>query len=370
MKSNKFAALGVVAAAAIMLALPGTAEAYPKQGWYTGVAGGVGILEDSDATFGGITNKFEFKPGFAISGSVGYGFENQLRPEFEIAYRRNVVDQISGVGAGSGTGNFNTLAFMGNLLYDFNLHNGLTPYIGGGLGLGLVGADGAGNFIGGQLDSEKPRLAYQGIVGVSYEIYERLDFTADYRYFGTMEPEFNTRTGITVDDTSFTDHTFMVGLRYIYGVPKQLPAPVAMRTAPRMVNVVQAPMLPPPPVVQAPPPPPVPAVPETYIVFFDFDKYYLTSEAKETLQRAADAFKRGGVARVEVTGHTDTMGSNRYNQRLSERRARVTREYMVSLGVPNGEINTRGAGESELMVPTGNQVREARNRRAEIILRQ
>src|SRR5262249_36871112 len=139
-----------------------------------------------------------------------------------------------------------------------------------------------------------------------------------------------------------------------------MPAPVAPAYMPQSA---------PPPMAQMPPPP-MAAVPETYIVFFDFDKYYLTSEAKETLQRAADAFRAGGVARVEVTGHTDTSGSNRYNKRLWERRGRVVKESLVALGIPGHEISTRGAGETELMVPTGNNVREAKNRRAEIIMRQ
>ena len=125
---------------------------------------------------------------------------------------------------------------------------------------------------------------------------------------------------------------------------------------------------PPPPMVQAYAPPP-PMVPETYIVFFDFDKYYLTPEAKETLSRAAEAFKAGGNAHVEVTGHTDTSGSYRYNKRLSERRARTVKEYMVALGIPANEIGTRGAGEAEPMVSTGNNVREAKNRRAEVVMR-
>ena len=116
--------------------------------------------------------------------------------------------------------------------------------------------------------------------------------------------------------------------------------------------------------------PPPPVVPETYIVFFDFDKSYLTSEAKETIQRAAEAFRRGGVARVQITGHTDTRGSSRYNQRLSDRRAKMVQGYMVSLGIPREEIITRGAGERELMVPTSNNVREAKNRRAEIVFMQ
>ncbi len=369
MKSLKFAALAALVAA---LALPGVANAYPKQGYYVGLAGGIGLQQDSDATIGGIKDQLQFSPGFAVSGDIGYGFENQLRPEFEIAYRKANVNKVTGPVSGPNTtGNYNSIDFMGNLFYDFDTHTGLTPYVGIGAGIALTGADNAGTVVGTTLDSQETLFAYQGIAGLSYEISERLDATADYRYFSTLEPEFHTAAGgVVAGDTRYAQHTFMVGLRYIFGVPKRLPPPVGMRSAPRPVNVVPAMVPPMMPVVQAPPAPPPPAVPETYIVFFDFDKYYLTSEAKETLNRASDAFKRGGVARVEVTGHTDTMGTNRYNQRLSERRARVVREYMVASGIPDAEISTRGAGERELMVPTANQVREAKNRRAEIVLKQ
>ena len=158
----------------------------------------------------------------------------------------------------------------------------------------------------------------------------------------------------------------------MFGVEKELPQPVMMRSVPRPVTVVPAQqmMMVQRPVMQQMAPPPPPVVPETYIVFFDFDKTYLTAEAKETIQRAADAYRQGGVARVEVTGHTDTRGSAKYNKRLSDRRAKMVEGYMASLGIPANEIVTRGAGERELMVPTSNNVREAKNRRAEIVLRQ
>lgn len=365
MKANKLAGLVL----AVALLAPGLAHAYPKQGWYMQLGGGVGFQTDSDTKVAGITNRLEFNPGFAVTGSVGYGFENQLRPEFEVSYRRNNVDKVSGTGAGSRNGYEDAIGFMGNLFYDFDTHTGLTPYLGAGAGVGLVGANDAGKIVGGTtLDSQDTQFAYQGIAGLSYEITERLDIFADYRYFATLDPEFNTKNNLTATDNTYQDHTFMMGLRYVFGVPHHIPEPVAMRTAPRPVNVVPAPIMPPQPVVQAPPPPP--AVPETYMVFFDFDKYYLTPEAKETLDRASDAYARGGNPHVEVTGHTDTSGSNRYNKRLSDRRARVVKEYMMSRGVRSDDIMTRGAGETELMVPTANNVREAKNRRAEIILRQ
>ena len=69
-----------------------------------------------------------------------------------------------------------------------------------------------------------------------------------------------------------------------------------------------------------------------------------------------------------VTGHTDTVGSAKYNQGLSERRAESVKEELVNDGVPNGEITTLGVGKEGLLVPTADGVREAQNRRATIEL--
>lgn len=367
MRIHKLAAIVLAAA----LIIPNMAEAYPKQGWYVGLGGGVGFQQDSDAIIGGITNVMEFDPGFVLNGNVGYGFENQLRPEFEVSYRRNNVDAVSGTGSGTNNGHEDALAFMGNLFYDFDTRSGLTPYIGAGAGAALVAADNAGFVVGGTtLNSQPLRFAYQGIAGLAYEISERLDISADYRYFATMEPEFKTAAGVLADETSYNHHSFLIGLRYVFGVPRRTPEPVAMRAAPRPVMVMPAAPVMRPMMVQPMAPPPPPVVPETYIVFFDFDKYYLTTEAKDTIQRAADAYRSGNNPRVEVTGHTDTRGNPRYNRRLSERRSKIVKDYMVSLGVQASDITTRGAGEGELMIPTANSTREAKNRRAEIVLRQ
>ncbi len=364
--------IGTFAAVALVvgLTLPGAAQAYPKQGWYLGVGAGANFLQDNDVKIGATTNRIESDPGFMLDGSIGFGFENQLRPEFEIAYRRNTVDKTSGTGAGVANGNMNSVAFMGNLFYDFQTNSGLTPYLGLGAGGALLGADNAGVVFGTTLDNQPFEFAYQGIAGLSYELSERWDLTADYRYFATLDPTYKTVAGVSTNEAEYRNHTFLLGLRYVFGVEREVPVPVAMHAQPRQVQVVPAQpvmMMPQPVMVQQQVPPPPPVVPETYIVFFDFDKSYLTSEAKETIQRAAEAYRRGGVARVQVTGHTDTRGSSRYNQRLSDRRAKMVQGYMVSLGIPANEIVTRGAGERELMVPTSNNVREAKNRRAEIV---
>jgi outer membrane protein OmpA-like peptidoglycan-associated protein len=121
----------------------------------------------------------------------------------------------------------------------------------------------------------------------------------------------------------------------------------------------------------APPPatPPVAAIEpqRSFQVFFDFDKSNITSAAAQVIQAAADAVKSGHVVEVMVTGHTDTVGSAKYNQALSERRATAVKKQLVSDGVASGEITTTGVGKTGLLVPTADGVREPQNRRAEIV---
>jgi len=103
-----------------------------------------------------------------------------------------------------------------------------------------------------------------------------------------------------------------------------------------------------------------------YLVFFDWNKSVLTPEAKKIIANAADDFKKTGSARIVATGHTDTSGSAVYNMGLSVRRADAVKAELVRLGVPAGNIVTIGKGQTDLLVPTKDGVREAQNRRVSI----
>ena len=107
---------------------------------------------------------------------------------------------------------------------------------------------------------------------------------------------------------------------------------------------------------------------KTFIVFFDFDKSVLTDEALRTVEQAAQAVRAQKTVRILVTGHTDTVGSNRYNQALSERRAATVKAAMVGLGIAADQIGTTGKSFSDPLVPTGPNAREPKNRRAVIDL--
>ena len=120
----------------------------------------------------------------------------------------------------------------------------------------------------------------------------------------------------------------------------------------------------PPPPPAAPPPPPV----KNFLVFFDFDKSTLTPRALDIVKEAANTAKSGQNARVTCTGHTDTAGPANYNMALSLRRANTVKNALVKEGVPATSITVIGRGETALLVPTRDGVREPQNRRVEIVV--
>jgi OOP family OmpA-OmpF porin len=87
-------------------------------------------------------------------------------------------------------------------------------------------------------------------------------------------------------------------------------------------------------------------------VLFDFDKAVIKPEGKAAIDTQVVG-KLSGVQKLEVvlvTGHTDRIGTDAYNQKLSERRADAVRDYLVSKGVPRDKIEAIGVGEKQPVV--------------------
>lgn len=105
-----------------------------------------------------------------------------------------------------------------------------------------------------------------------------------------------------------------------------------------------------------------------YIVYFGFDRTNLTDRARATLDDVVAAVNNLGTNALSVVGHADTVGTNAYNQGLSERRARRVAEYLNNNGIPSSKMTLAGRGERELAKPTADNVREPLNRRVEITL--
>ncbi len=117
--------------------------------------------------------------------------------------------------------------------------------------------------------------------------------------------------------------------------------------------------------VTAPPPPPQ-MQSASYMVFFDWDRSDLSGQAMATIHQAAEAYKTTGQSRITATGHTDSSGPDGYNMALSLRRANTVKDALVRDGVPATNIQVIGKGEKELLVQTGDGVREPQNRRVVI----
>jgi iron complex outermembrane receptor protein len=120
-----------------------------------------------------------------------------------------------------------------------------------------------------------------------------------------------------------------------------------------------------PPAVQAPMP--APKMATSYMVFFDFNKADLTSQAVSIVDTAAANAMSMKVTQLVVTGHTDTVGSDAYNMRLSRRRAESVAAELEKKGVPASEIEIVAKGKHDLLVPTKDGVKEPQNRRVQIV---
>lgn len=112
----------------------------------------------------------------------------------------------------------------------------------------------------------------------------------------------------------------------------------------------------------------VEAVIELQGVHFDFDKSTLKPEAKVILNEAAALLQKHERVVVEVAGHTDSIGSDQYNQGLSERRANAVRDYLIDKGIRASRLSAVGYGESRPVASNDTDAGRAENRRVELVI--
>lgn len=354
---KKLFCVGLALVALVFLSFSWPARADTPPGWY-GTVGGIANMPTDSSTHppGAPSTLIHYDTGWGVLGSLGHEWNSGLRLEGEVAYSHADVDHVDG--SAITNGHLANTDFFGNLIYDIKTGMRLTPYVGAGAGFALADADHILLPDGSALNDERLKFAYQAIGGLAFPLDNHWAVSADYRYVRTLDPSYDTTFGGRAR-TENASHNIVVSLRYTITNPPK-PAP-ALQPAEAM-----PPPQPQPPVAQAPA---VPPVPQSYMVFFDFDKSDLTPEAKRILAAAAQDYQRGGFVRVVVTGHTDTVGSDAYNLKLSQRRANAVKAELIKDGVSDDQIDATGVGKKGLLVPTANGVREAQNRRAEIVFR-
>ena len=104
-------------------------------------------------------------------------------------------------------------------------------------------------------------------------------------------------------------------------------------------------------------------------VSFDYNRASLKPSFYPALNKIASVIRQHDKTSVEVIGHTDSRGSEEYNQRLSERRAEAVANYLIGRGVDPSRITTSGRGESEPRATNSTEAGRQLNRRVEIFLR-
>lgn len=331
--------LAAASVVAFLSAMPIAMAADPT-GFYVGIGGGINYAEDSDVEIGigggnFTVNSVDSKLGWAGNAFAGYNFGGP-RLELELAYRNNKVSKNE-LPAGASQ-RVESAAIMANVIYEFFSDSVVSPYLGAGAGAAYVWGNGA-------IDDSDVVFAYQGIAGVNFKVTPNVVLSADYRYFRTTDPQLK-ENGVSAD-FDYENHTGMVGIAYRFVDPPR----------PREVKPVAA-----------PPAPAVAPIARSYMVFFDFDRSDINQQALSTIKQAAANAQQGGVQRLNVTGHTDRAGAERYNMALSLRRANAVKQVLISEGIAPDQIVVIGRGESQPLVPTADGVREAQNRRVEIIL--
>jgi OOP family OmpA-OmpF porin len=317
----------VLVGAVALIALPVLAQAQTLQypGFYAGIEGGGNYMFNTNTPTAFGQSTIYPNIGWSAGGMVGYDFVGP-RVELEGRYDYNSAT-VSGASQAFGMAK-DSISVMGNLLYDFNAGGTFVPYIGAGAGVAFVKTS-AFN----QSDNNTV-FAYQGIVGVGYNINSQFRVNLDGRYYGTTTP--------TLAGQGYQNNNIiaMLSLQMKFGAPT---------------------------VAVAAPAPAAPAAP-SFIVFFDWDRSNLSAQALNTIKQAAGAYKTKGSARVTTTGHTDKSGPEDYNMALSLRRANTVKDALVREGVPATAISVIGKGKTQPLVQTADGVREPQNRRVEIVI--
>ncbi len=170
-------------------------------------------------------------------------------------------------------------------------------------------------------------------------------------------------TGLCWRDANWTPATAAPGCDGAIAAPAPAPAPAPAAAPAPAPAAAPAPA----PAPAAPPPPPA-ATKVTYAAdaFFDFNKSVLKPEGKAKLDDLAGKVKGINLEVIIAVGHTDSVGSDAYNQKLSVKRAEAVKAYLVSKGIEKNRVYTEGKGEKQPVADNKTKEGQAKNRRVEI----
>jgi OmpA-OmpF porin, OOP family len=163
-------------------------------------------------------------------------------------------------------------------------------------------------------------------------------------------------------DANWTPATAAVGCDGALVRAAAAPAPVVVPAPAPIARPAPAPA----PAPAAPQPPAATKVTYAADAFFDFDKAVLKPEGRAKLDDLVSKIQGINLEVIIAVGHTDSVGNDSYNQRLSVRRAEAVKAYLVSKGIEKNRVYTEGKGEKQPVADNKTAEGRAKNRRVEI----
>jgi OOP family OmpA-OmpF porin len=406
--------------------------AFARDGaWYVGGEFGGMIVEDTNVDIGAVDNAVRLNYDYGYDGGLFVGYDlGGFRIEAEAAYKKadldafNTLIQLPGEGSTFpparpfAGGSASALSFMINGMLDFGDDDGISGFVGGGVGMARVKANNERVFANTApfLNDSDSKLAWQVFAGVRQRVTENIDVTVKYRFFNVDNVRMTAFNGNEAE-LRFRSHSLLGGITFNFGgspPPKTACIPKPGQIIDPMDNQVcrcpdnrnwhstyhcgdipvalcddrVTPKVPGPCPVELCPDNITPKVPgpcpddtiDPYDVYFGWDKRHIGEPANPgkdprenadfirsqlpALQAASAKYDKLGKVRVNIVGRADRSGSLAYNQVLSCDRAYAVRQWFITeKHVPESLIQIQGLGETDAQ---GVVDREPQDRRVTI----
>ena len=211
---NRISVITCVSLAAIALTAP-AASAAPFQP-YVSLFGGASFLNDLNViNSSGTHYTWKFNGGYILGGAVGVKWNDLLRTELELSHAVWTANHWSktydGGYNGAASGNLTATYLLGNVWLDVPTNSMVTPYVGGGLGVGWANANVTGDN-GAQLLGGNSGLAFQLGAGLKFAVSESVDVDLGYRFKDLTNITFSDQNGNPWTPTNLVSHNFQLGL--------------------------------------------------------------------------------------------------------------------------------------------------------------